>query len=420
MTWQFQVDAFLLLDAVNGVEKQVRSCKDVASLLSFTRQPDAKAAVETLCQGLEANSLWGEFEEVRLVARAEPAPMLAAFGRFTPRQRMLLKNLSAELNDVIPNHRYVDYAEAEEAAERLAAKLLSRYGREALAEFRFTAIPRGGWIVLGMLSYCLGLRHEQIGFPGDGFDDGEERTWVVVDDCALSGVRFRQFLSSRGLPAVIFCPLFAPAGLCEAIARAEPKVEACLNAVDLRDVAPERFGQAYPQWLEQRRARVGEAGIWLGITEYVAFAWCEPQSKFWDEEAGCYRASWNLLPPSLSLNRWQEAERLRSHPEGGAVERTTLIEPGCGPIREAPRVLWLELGDDIALAHFPAEPDGSASCLRLEGSAAEMWRCVLEHGTLDDAVSALLARYEVDAITLRHDLAAFVAELEKGGLLLYR
>ncbi|WP_445157921.1 phosphoribosyltransferase [Halomonas sp. E14] len=278
MTWQLQVDAFLLLDADNGAEKQVCSRKSTESLLSFTRQPDAKAALETLCHGLEANSLWSEFDEVRLVARADPAPMLAAFGRFSPRQRMLLGNLSAELTDVIQNHRYVNYAEAEKAAERLAAKLLARYGRDALAEFRFTAIPRGGWIVLGMLSYCLGLRHEQIGLPGDLFDDGERRTWVVVDDCALSGVRFRQFLRSRGLDSVIFCPLFAPPGLCEAIARAEPGVEACLNAVDLRDVAPERFGQSYPQWLERRRARIGEAGAWLGITEYVAFAWCEPQS----------------------------------------------------------------------------------------------------------------------------------------------
>ncbi|EWH01170.1 hypothetical protein Q427_15615 [Halomonas sp. BC04] len=49
-----------------------------------------------------------------------------------------------------------------------------------------------------------------------------------------------------------------------------------------------------------------------------------------------------------------------------------------------------------------------------------MWRCVLEHGTLEGAVAALLEYYEVDPATLRLDLAAFVAELENNGLLIYR
>ncbi|MCE9683108.1 PqqD family protein [Halomonas alkalisoli] len=410
MTMHLQLDAFLLLDARQGVEP----------LLSFTQCPDSESALKALCQGLEANALWCEFDEAHLVARAAPEPLLAVFGRFTHRQRALLENLAAELNDVINRHRYVGYADAEDAAATLAATLISRFGRAGLDSFRFTAIPRGGWIVLGMLSYCLGLRHDQIGVPGDPLDQGELRTWVVVDDCTLSGVRFRQFLTSRDLRSVIFCPLYAPAELCDAIQRAEPGVEACLNAVDLQDVAPERFGKAYPQWLEQRRARVGEKGYWLGIPEHVAFAWCETQSKYWDNEMGCYRASWSLLPPSLSLNRQQEAERLRSQAGAGGAERTALLVPGGGAVQEAPRVLWTDFDGSIALARFPDDPDATAPCFRLEGSAAEMWCCVLEHGTLEGAEAALLERYNVDLPTLRHDLTAFVVELEKNGFLICR
>ncbi|WP_269321235.1 PqqD family protein [Halomonas sp. BC04] len=66
------------------------------------------------------------------------------------------------------------------------------------------------------------------------------------------------------------------------------------------------------------------------------------------------------------------------------------------------------------------EPADTALCFRLEGVAADMWRCVLEHGTLEGAVAALLEYYEVDPATLRLDLAAFVAELENNGLLIYR
>ena len=404
------LSSFLLLSAHQGVEP----------LLSFTQCHEPASALEELLSGLEPNELWSELRDVYLVARASPTPIMAAFGYFPPRQRMLLQNLAAELSDVIHAHRYVGYSEAEAAATTLATTLVSRYGRDTLDSFRFTAIPRGGWIVLGMLSYCLGLRHEQIGVPGDPLDDGKSRTWVVVDDCALSGVRFRQFLTSRDLESVIFCPFYAPAALCEAIERAEPAVEACLNAVNLRDEAPQRFGDAYPQWLEQRRERVGQSAYWLGIPEFVAYAWCEPQSKYWDSEVGCYRESWKLLPPSLSLNRRQEAEHLWAQVEFKGPTCTVLRVPEGGAIQAAPRVLWADFGDAIALARFPDDPEATAPCLRLEDTAADMWRCVLEHGTLEGAEAALLERYDIDPPTLRQDLAAFVAELEKNGLLVYR
>jgi hypothetical protein len=410
-----QLDAFLLLDACKGGEKQ-----GVKRLKSLTQSCGPESGLKALCGGLEVNLLWNEFDELQLAARAWPTPMIAAFGHFSFRQQALLNNLAAELDDVIHRHRYVGYAQAEEAAATLAAALVMRYGRDALDSFRFTAIPRGGWIVLGMLSYCLGLRHEQIGVPGDFLDDDGSRTWVVVDDCALSGVRFRQFLTSRDLRLVIFCPLYAPAGLCEAIQRAEPAVDACLHAVTLEDVAPERFGRAYPQWLEQRRERSGNSAYWLGIPEFIAFAWCEPQSKYWDGESGCYRASWNLLPPSLSLNRKRESEQLRAQGEFKAPGITPLRVREGAAIQAPPRVLWADFDDAIALARFPAEPSVTAPCLRLEGSAADMWRCVLEHGTLEGAEAALLERYAVDPATLRQDLVAFVAELEENGLLIQR
>lgn len=402
-----QVDAFLLLDAHQGVE----------SLLSFTQCPDPESALEALCAGLEANELWNEFDDVRLVARARPTLLLAAFGHFTTRQRILLENLSAELNDVIHGHRYVGYAEAEEAASALATTLKSRFGHDGLDSFRFTAIPRGGWIVLGMLSYCLGLRPDQVGVPGDPLDDGKSQTWVIVDDCALSGLRFRQFLTSRDLDSVIFCPLYAPAGLCEAIQRAEPGVEACLNAVDLHDVAPQRFGETYPQWLEKRKERVGKSAYWLGIPEYVAFAWCEPQAKFWDADIGCYRASWNLLPPSLSLKRSKEAEDLRSRASPEAPGRSALLATTGAAVQVSPRALWCEFGSALAVAEFPADPNATAACFRLDDIAGDMWRALLQNDSVEIALSRLHERYSVPDAELRRDLLAFVSELERHGLL---
>ena len=47
----------------------------------------------------------------------------------------------------------------------------------------------------------------------------------------------------------------------------------------------------------------------------------------------------------------------------------------------------------------------------LTGVAADMWRCVVEHGNLDAAVASLLREYDVDPSMLRADLRGFVEDL---------
>ncbi|MEQ4538508.1 MAG: PqqD family protein [Billgrantia sp.] len=413
-----EIDAVLLLDGRRSIEQ----------LLAFTRQPDRESALQALAEGIQANPLWHKLDGARLVIRAWPHPLVAAFGDFSTQQRLLLADLAAQLHEVIPHHRYVDYAAAEQAAERLATALRLRFGQEALSRFHYTAIPRGGWIVLGMLSYLLNLHPEQIGVPGPSGHDSQE-TWVVVDDCALSGVRFQQFLQRWNLPVVIFCPLFAPRELCLAIERAEPRVEACINAEDLEDVAPVRFGEAYPQWLDERERQMAGDGYWNGIAEYIAFAWCEPETKYWDVEAGCFKAGWNVLPPSLCLKRRMQASSQRSRRNGRArglargsargqawetIDRQAV---GPGPLRADGRVLWASFDASLVVARFPQEAGEPAACFELDSIAADMWRALLATGTLKGALSLLLDNYAVAPEVLRQDLASLVAEFEDGGIM---
>ncbi|MGL6214467.1 PqqD family protein [Billgrantia desiderata] len=407
------IDAVLLLDGRESVEQ----------LLAFTRQPDRESALRALGEGIQANPLWVRMKGARLAARAWPEPMVAAFGHFSGKQKSLLADLAAQLREVLEHHRYIDYPAAELAVERLATALRARFGEDALSRFRYTAIPRGGWIVLGMLSYLLDLRPDQIGVPVPGMaESGESQPWVVVDDCALSGVRFQQFLQRCDTPAVIFCPLFAPRELCRAIERVEPRVLACLNAEDLRDVAPNWFGATYSRWLTERREQIGEEAYWCGIAEYVAFAWCEPEAKYWDAKAGRFQAGWNAWPPSLCLKRRVQAERLRAEAAGPAEEGRAQVgivlqaaEPG--PLKSAARVLGVPIGESVAVAHFPQAAAGSAPCFQLDSTAADMWRALLESGSLEGAISLLLEEYAVAPEALRRDLAALVAELDDIGVL---
>ncbi|EPC04241.1 hypothetical protein L861_02690 [Litchfieldella anticariensis FP35 = DSM 16096] len=269
-----------------------------------------------------------------------------------------------------------------------------------------------------MLSYILNLRPEQLIAERSGGGPDFEAL-VIVDDCALSGVRFRQFLGKIDDAKVIFCPLFAPAELCRAIEDAEPRVEACISAENLYDFAPERLGEGYSQWCAAQRERRGSYGYWDGIPEHIAFSWCEPQTKYWNTETERYEASWNLVPPQLCLKQRCSAGNPELADEGG-LDGLTLVADGPGPLRVADRVLWTQIDSAIAVARMPEDAARTTPCFRLEGTAADMWRCVLEHGTLEGAESALLLRYDVEPVTLRHDLAAFVSDLENNGVLTRR
>lgn len=398
------LDAVLLLDGRQGVEQ----------LLQFTRQADASSALQALGKGIKANRLWAELRGAQLVGRVHPEPLLAVFGNFTSNERARLDDLAAQINEVIGQHRYIDYSTAEMYAARLAQALTKRFGIKELSRFQFTAIPRGGWIVLGMLSYLLDLRPDQIINPRSSTSLVED-VLVVVDDCALSGVRFQEFLGSVDFSHVIFCPLFAPSELCRAIERTEPKVDACINAEDLKDVAPARFGEAYLQWRTMRQELTNDQGYWVGIAEYIAFAWCEPQTKYWNDVTERFEAGWNILPPSLCLKRRIAAANM--HVAAEAQDTLTLCYGGVGPLHAADRVLWTEAGSSIAVACMPQGTSQTTPCFRLEGTAMDMWRCILEGGTLESAEKSLLERYEIDQVTLRQDLGAFVAELCQNSVL---
>ncbi|WP_197030625.1 hypothetical protein [Halomonas sp. BC04] len=208
---QSDIDALVLLSG-NRQAKQ---------FVEFTGLADTASAVNSLAEAIMANPCWDALSNPCLVARVDPDLILGVFGNFSSSDRNRLVLLSNQVTAVLRAHRYFSYHSAEKVAQRLADLLVERYGAEAISRFHFTAIPRGGLIVLGMLSYLLGLRPNQvevshkITMPKNG-------TLVIVDDCALTGVRFQQFLRRVDADHIIFCPMMAVPELRFAIERHEP------------------------------------------------------------------------------------------------------------------------------------------------------------------------------------------------------
>ncbi len=392
------LDVVVLLDCIDGE----------ASLLEFTREPDVENAVASLGESIVANPSWDTFKTIHLLARVEPYPLLAAIGEFSNSERRRLQDLAAMLQFSLRSFRYLDYRAAERVATRLAARLLKRLGAERLARATFTAIPRGGLLVLGMLAYLLDLRPEQLHHdPGVACE-----TLVVVDDCALSGVRFREFVQHVSAQTVVFSPLVAPEGLCLAIERSEPKLEACVCGDYLQDLAPERFGREYSAWCETRREQQGVDPYWVGIPEYVAFAWNEPQTKYWNPEASRFEPGWNVVPPRICLKR-------RGSEANAAPLKVCRASVGC--IYPADRVLWAEVnsdGDEVTvLVRIPPDASEAPQWYHLDRNTAVCWSALIRDGSVEGAAAELRERYDVEPEVLRNDLAEFVSDLTRNGIL---
>jgi len=307
-----------------------------------------------------------------------------------------LKALAAMLGRTTQTARYVGYQQAERDCEVLAARLLACHPRADLARFSFVPIPRGGLIVLGILSYLLDLAPEQlaVGRPA-------ESPVVVVDDCALTGARFATALRELTGREIVFAHLYSHPDLRRAILRREPRVKACLAAHDLADLARDSYPEAeeYRRWRRRWRRRLGPDRYWYGQPELVAFAWSEPDRPFWTPMTGRVEDAWRLVSPHLCLKnraRFGAPSELRR-------AATWRVPPGVA-YGEFDGVLWL------------CRSEGGQIFV-LEGVAADIWRGLARWGETEAASAALVAGYEVDAADARSDLEAFAERLAAEGLL---
>jgi hypothetical protein len=354
--------------------------------------------LQRLAQTLAASAAWQEMVRAVLVIRQGEIPGLALLGYFNAAQRIQIESLRWQLENLLPRILYVSYRQAEDACENLAERLVERFGRQELREFSFRPIPRGGFIVLGMLAYVLDLRPAQLA-PSPPSDV----PLVLTDDCAISGVRFSNMLDHCENRQVIFSHLYSHPDLRIAIERREPRVLGCVSAQDLADHAPAYYGDQYEAWRERWRQRPN-AGYWIGQPDHVCFSWNEPDTVFWNPVTELTETAWRLLPIELCLKN-----RRRLAPED---ERVQLQPVGKGPLRPSGKVVFGELEGRVIVGNIE-----TAQSFELADVAADMWRAIVEHGNLEDVEKALAASYHVERARLRDDLRGMVRGLREQGLL---
>jgi hypothetical protein len=344
----------------------------------------------SLARALAHSQLWPA--EATLAVREEPGPLLAVLGFFDEAHRVRLENLQYQLAHVLPTLRYLDYAAVTAACEALADNLKNDLGSE-LTSARFTGLPRGGLIVLGILSYVLGLKREQL-------EAGDGSPLVVVDDCAISGLRFRQFKRHHPEREIIFAPLFSAPELRAAIHAAEPCVRV-VSAHDLTDRAREERGNDYDAWQARWRKRSPDA-YWIGQPEQVAFPWNEPDVSFWNPVTEREESGWHFLTPEQCLKHRHEPQRIPVY----------VPPPTPGPLKPNPDLLYGRLGERVLVGHLQTK-QGFA----LEGVAADMFEALLRRGTPEAAASDLADSYAAPLEELTADCRTFADDLVARDLL---
>jgi len=373
---------------------------DLRPILRISNTSDHESAAVLLAEAIAASPPWNFFNDAVLVVRPSPFPLIAVMGNIEPENEQRLLQLRWQIGRLLPTLRYIDFSEAKRQCTLLAEKLRDMYTRDEIDRFRFTALPRGGMIVLGMLSYALQLSHAQLEPP-----HSPDQTTVVVDDCVISGANFGRFLQSLTSKQVIFAHLYSHPDLRSAILTREDRVVACLSSSDLEDIAPQLYGSDYSSWKRRWESRMGSSAYWVGQPEYIAFAWNEPDISFWNPAAKNIESGWNLLSPSLCLKNCFASATIRDQIQ---------IQPeGPGPLRPAESVVFARFQSGILVGNTKSE-----DCYYLQETEADIWSRIISLGTVDRVVSALSAEYSVDVEKLRKDVSAFIEQLQKAGLLI--
>ncbi len=343
-----------------------------------------------LALGLQASPILSEMSNPAIVVRESGDRGIGLIGTFDDVDRSRIEALRWQLTHVVPHTTYIGYDDFEHACLVLSTRLRESLGDD-LSRYRLTAIPRGGWFVLGVMSYLLD-------FDEDSVDD--DAPTIVLDDVAYSGDRFARYLDSNpardSTPDIVFAPVFSAAELRASIEQSESRVIAAVSANDLMDHAPDRMGAEYESWRVMWSEH--DPRYWDGQPDHVAFPWNEPDIRFWNGALSESESGWRLIPPSHCLKNRAGPTPIQVVPEWN------------GDVRLADDTIYGTIDGVVVAA-------GGGDMFRFTGSAASIWNLLAAHESASAAATALSAEYAIEVEVAVADVDEFVDSLVDAGVL---
>lgn len=358
-------------------------------------------ALQTLARAIATSPAWEAWPGTLLIVRSAPFPELDVLGPLDQCGREWLARQAWEANLACRHLQFISYVQAERDCRLLATKLEERFGRDELRRFSYTAMPRGGFIVLGMLAYALGLDDKtrlEPPYPAD-------TPLVLVDDCSLIGKETYRFLRHSAGRQIILAYLYSHPELRASIQAQEPRVVACLSAHDLMDYGPEVYGNNYAMLRAQWWEHLGELHpYWLGAPGHLCFAWNEVGTQLYDPSTRTLVQNLPVVPPELCS---------KNQPLPGRRSVPVQLQPeGKGPLKPSARAVYGQRAGRLVVGDLK-----TAESWTLAAVQASMWQAIAEHGNLAAAAAALREMGVGDGATLNLELQEFVRDLVARGLL---
>jgi hypothetical protein len=351
-------------------------------------------ALEALARAVASSPMWLKMPTCTIVVKKHPIPALSIVGSLDEVGEARLSALAQQIREGCNDLLYVDYFRAEAFCHILAKKLVKRFGKD-IENFHFYSIPRGGTIVLGILSYLLNLNPRQL-----NSQIPPEATLLVVDDCALSGKRFGDFLRENSSQKIVLATLFSHSGLKSAILNREPRV---LDHISAHDLKPQKTLGKNVDIQAKVEANLGEERYWIGRLGYLCFAWTEPDWLFLNPASDSIESGWRILPPEKCLKNFS-----LKMPQ-------IFIQPiGHGSIRPSQNVIFLSQPRKVLLCNM-----ASGETCSLEGHAADMWMAIVKRGDIEAVLKDILAISHPDEPDLESDLRELIEDLVSNGFLIW-
>ncbi len=344
--------------------------------------PDCETPLLELAQGIASSPLWSSMPPSAIVVHINP-PTIAVVGRYNKVETARIRALSWHVDYALRHLRYVNFPQAVEDCRVLGARFREHLGDDKIQRCSFNALPRGGLIVLGILSYIMGISPGQLQYPGS-----PDVPLVVVDDCAISGERFSAFMESCGQKEVIFAPLYSHPEL--RAGRLGLPVTACISARDLGDYSDEVNGGT-ESYRKTWSGRFDNERLWIGLPEYLCFSWNEPDRPFWNPVTEKTECGWTLLPPRRCLKNMPPRIPVYVQP----VSR--------GPLAPSKEVIFAVIGEEVVIGHTV-----SRESYVLDGVSAAIWNAVVKFGNRGQVITALADEYDADKQVLQAEVTDFI------------
>lgn len=350
--------------------------------------------LHVLARGIASSPLWSTMPEAALIIRQSP-PIIAVLGKFDRAENARLEALMGQITYALRTLRYVSYPGVIEDCRILSSRLEERFGKKELKQYSFAAVPRGGLIVLGILSYLLDLKPRQLEPP-----HASDTPLVVVDDCAISGLRFGDFRKTRNENEIIFAPLYSHPDLRTAIEATEPRVIGCVSAHDLSDFSHDFNCHTHPYEEVWQTRFGGSRRYWIGLPEYICFPWNEPDRPFWNPVNEKVECGWSILPQEYCLKNRSPRIPVYIQPDQG------------GPLRPTDQVIFAVIGNSVCIGDLM-----SKECYSMDGAAAEIWKAIIKYGDRNRIIPTLLRKFDCEEEDLYKDVDDFIATSIAKGIL---